>query len=143
MNSTFCPFDCWRLTRVHQLCRHVPWIDLHPVYKCSPKAGHASLILDSILYTTLLALWDFHDGLINILSSFLKILILSGKNWFKLPGWPLSEVGSLSLFFLSLFFFLYFSKSFKRLWILYAPVMGTLFKAKFSLTMCFLEHGSH
>ena len=56
-----------------------------------------SQTLDPTLYTSLLALWDFYDGLINILSSFLKTFILSGKNWFKLPAWPLSEVGSLSL----------------------------------------------
>ena len=44
-----------------------------------------SQTLDPTLYTSLLALWDFYDGLVNILSSFLKTFILSGKNWFKLP----------------------------------------------------------
>lgn len=35
------------------------------------------------------------------------------------------------------------SKSSKRMWIPYAPVMDTLFQTKFSLAMGFLDHGSH
>lgn len=85
VNSTFCPFDCLRLSEVHQLCSHLPWIDLHPLCKHSPGAGRTSLTASSpdlgyhtlhYLVSSFGLLWWFNKHFVQL---FKKIHLLQGE----------------------------------------------------------------